>query len=654
MKAPGGSRKKFAFRRRVLLAGWILAGLGLLARAGQVQVVEGETWRELAEKQHRRSLEIAAPRGSILDRDGGALALSHERYRVSLAPGELADPAAVRRGFVSALGLQEGEARRLVESGRPWIVLPGRYPPSAREQLRGLRGVYLERELERLYPHGDLARGTLGRVRDGVGAGGVEQVLDSVLAGHPGREVQARDNAGRAIPGESYVVQEPKAGGDIVLTLDLDLQEIASEALASAIEETDARGGDLVITDPRSGEVLSMVSLRDGEAAGLSVLHTPYEPGSTLKPFTVAGLLSRKLASLSDVVDAEEGRWRVAGRTLTDLRAHGELTLADALRVSSNIGVAKAARAMTPAQQYENLRDFGFGVPTGIDLPGEASGTLRRPERWSRQSPVSLAIGYEIAVTPLQMAMAYGALANGGWLMEPRIVREVRGPDGRLRERPAPRRIRRVAPTAVTEQISRVLVDVVEDGTGTRARLSSFRVAGKSGTTRAYDRGGGYRQGGYYATFIGFFPAEEPQLVIFVKLEDPEGDYHGGASAAPVTRATLEAILAARQAPLDRRVLVSMARRSAPAASTAAASFASVERGAPEREPGPRPAPSAARGEDVPVPELDGLPLRTAIRRLHAMGLRVRWDGRGSVESVHPPPGHRMAPGDTVRLEGGP
>lgn len=666
-------------RRRVLLAAWLAAGLGLVARAAVVQVVQGDEWEGIAERQHRRSLEIPAARGSILDRDGTPLAVSHERIRVSVAPGEVADGEATADALVRALDLDRRRAERIVASSDPWVVLPGRYPPAVRETLAPLRGVYLEPVLERLRPHGDLAAGALGRTVEGRGAGGIEQAFDTLLAGRPGREIQARDHVGQPIPGESYLVQAPRAGGEVVLTLDLDLQEIGREALARAVDETGARGGDLLITDPRSGEILTMVSLREDGGSALTAIHSPYEPGSTLKPFTVAGLLARDLVSLRDTVDAEGGRWRAAGRTLADVEPHDRISVGDALRVSSNIGIAKAASAYTPAQQYETLRDFGFGVPTGIELAGEASGTLRRPERWSRQSPVSLAIGYEVSVTPIQMAMAYGALANGGWLMEPRLVREVRGPDGARVESSSPRRVRRVIPEGVARRIGSALVDVVEDGTGTAARLSTFRVAGKSGTSRAYATDGGYEEGGYFASFVGFFPADDPQLVVFVKLDRPEGTYYGGATAAPVTRATLEAILAARRAPLDRSALVSLARRVDAPGTVRSARLASravrattdpgearrltvasaADAGPVERVEGrrvePRPVPSGAATEavgPVPVPDVSGLPLRVAVRRLHSLGLRVRWDGAGTAGVTEPPAGARVEAGDTVRIGG--
>ena len=337
------------------------------------------------------------------------------------------------------------------------------------------------------------------------------------------------------------------------------------------------------------------------------------------------------------------------------------MTLAHALQISSNVGVAKAAGVMTPAVQYQILRDFGLGAPTGVGLAGEVKGTLRRPRDWSGQSAVSLAIGYEVSVTPLQMAMAYGALANGGRLMEPRLVKEIRDANGEVLVRYRPRVVRQVVSPAVTREIAHVLVSVVEDGTGTQAWLPTFSVAGKSGTTRAWSDGG-YQAGDYFASFVGFFPAEDPQLVVLVKLDRPRGTYYGGAAAAPVTRATMEAILAAQQTPLNRRALAQVARARDGAAFPdgpprrgdrgAAVSFASltVPAGA---LPSTTATPWPGLGDPlvrVTVPDVLGLPARSAARRLHELGLRVMWEGSGAVSSTSPSPGSRLVPGDTVRL----
>ena len=635
-------------RRRVLLGAWLLAGSVLLARAGVVQVLQGAHWEAVALAQHRKPLEVPAPRGTILDRNGNPMVASFERYRVEVAPRELAPGSrdSVVALLASELDLSPRTVGSIRDTARKWVTVPGRYPPHVREPLQNLRGVYLTRQLNRFYPHESLARGVLGSVIDRRGRGGIEEGFEDHLQGRPGREVQARDSEGRPIPGQSYLVQPPVAGGDVVLTLDRDLQEIGREALRAAVDRTGARGGDLLISSPTTGEILAMVSLRNGSPAGLTGITTPYEPGSTLKPFTVAGLLKHGLASLTDSVETEEGWWRVEGRTLVDVHAHGTITLADALRVSSNVGIARMARALSPGQQYQILRDFGFGSPTGIPIPGEAPGKLRRPGEWSAQSPASLAIGYEISVTPLQMVMAYGALANGGKLMEPRLVREMRDPSGRVIHRTEPRVVRRVIPSSITRKLAPVLREVVEDGTGTQARLATFAVAGKSGTSRAYATNGGYAAGGHYASFVCFFPVDDPQLVVYVKLERPEGAYYGGATAAPVTRATMEAILAARQAPIDREAVASPIRQQPRTSPLPGAQFASTFSSSlpPARTPRAQHPPETG----APVPDVSGLPPRLAVRHLHAQGLRVLLTGPGPVNGTRPPPGARLTPGDTV------
>jgi len=655
-RRKGVVENRVKVRRRVLLGCWLLSGALIVARAVQIQVVQGPFWREQAARQHHTSVEIAAARGSVLDRSGVELAISRETFRVSVAPGELRDVEAVTRLLAETLGLDEQVVRVVTTSSRAWRVFSKAFPPSVREALDTISGVYLDREYRRVYLQGDLARGLLGFMRGGEAFGGIEQVYDAVLRGTEGEAVLARDYTGKPIPGKSVVVEEPQGGGQVVLTLDVDLQEIGRQALTEAIRETGARGGDLLITDPGTGDILALVSISDESTNALSAINTPYEPGSTLKPLTVAGLLQHGLMSLEDVIDTESGSWTVAGRTIEDVsREHGLMTLAHALQISSNVGVAKAAQAMSPAVQYQTLRDFGLGALTGIDLPGESRGRLRLPEEWSSQSPASLAIGYEISITPLQMAMAYGALANGGLLMKPRIVKEIRDSKGRVTERFPPRTVRRAVSPDVARKVSEVLVGVVEDGTGTRARLGTFKVAGKSGTSRAYSDSA-YQTGEYFASFVSFFPAEDPQLVVTVKLDRPQGVYYGGSTAALVTRATMEAVLAARETPIDRQALVAVARaqelvptpvegngREIPPV----ARFALLRLG---EGPGWLEPALPEDGTMARVPDVLGLPVRAAVRRIHEAGLRVEWIGSGAAKQMLPRAGSIVSHGDTVRV----
>jgi cell division protein FtsI (penicillin-binding protein 3) len=638
------------FRRRFLLAGWLLLSLVITARAARVQIVQRSHWREIAQAQHEQAMEVPAPRGTILDRNGNSLVSSAESFKVGVAPQELLPETReeVVALLASELGLSRKTIRDLSDLEKKWVEIQPLYPPRIREPLSDIQGVYLTREWKRSYPYEELARGVLGTMMDDVGRGGIEGGFDDHLRGVSGQEIYARDSRGHAIPGQSILVTPSVSGGDVILTLDRDLQEIGHEALAAAVRETGARGGDLIISDPETGEILSMVSLQAGNSAALSAINSPYEPGSTLKPFTVAGILVNSVAALSDSVYGEEGRWQVGGRTLTDVHPYGDMTLAEALKVSSNVGVAKMAQGLTPSQQYQMLRDFGFGSRTGIEISGEASGTLPHPSDWTRPSPSALAIGYEISVTPVQMAMAYGALANGGKLMEPRLVKELRGPDQEVLFRSEPRVVREVLPESTAREISQVLVDVVEDGTGTKAQLGDFTVAGKSGTTRAYGPEG-YERGKYYSSFVCYFPVEDPQLVVFVKLDRPEGAFYGGATAAPVTRATMEAVLAARQAPIDRGALVPLTRRQPRTSPSPGAHFASSTPTSSPPVRTPR-TPSSKPETGAVVPDVSGLLPRLAVRRLHALGFRVLLEAQGSVSGTKPAPGTTLSLGDTVRV----
>lgn len=641
-------------RRRLLLLGLVAAALVVSARSFQLAVLDRATWRTKAEAQHADTLRVPAPRGTIYDRDGVPLASTREMWMIAIAPGEVADTASVEHALREELGFSVRAARRVFSGGRPWVPLPGRYEANARVALERIEGVHFERTMMRFYPHGTLAAEVLGRVNaSGEVRGGLEVELDSVLAGRSGLAVVRVNSRGRPVPGVMVRVTEPVPGQDVVLTMDADLQEIAQEALADALETTRAESGEMLIADPRTGEILAAVSRTSGRrATAWTAVTSPYEPGSTIKPFTLASLLAEGRAELTDSLFGEDGSYRLNGRTITDVHRYAWLTLREGFLVSSNIIMAKAASRMDPGTQYSRLRDFGFGTPTGISYPSESGGRLRRPSQWSRQSTASLAFGYELSVTPLQLVMAYASIANGGILMEPRLVREVRTRDGRVLHRREPRAVRRVLPQRVAAELRDVMIDAVETGTGREASMGSFKVAGKTGTAR-FSAGGRYQPGAYIATFAGFFPADDPQLVFLVKLDRPRGAYYGGQTAAPVTKATLQAALAAKGIPLNRRAVAQAAESewvTAPAAASAeeatlpvrAATFATFT-----------PGDAAAAGVRAEVPSVEGLLLREAAQRLHAAGFRVRIQGSGRVRDVVPAPGTVADRGTVVRIAAG-
>lgn len=640
-------------RRRLLLAFLVVGSAGLLGRGFQIQVVQGAEWDQRAERQHQERVELPAPRGTIYDRAGVPLATTRERVRVSVAPHEVRDADLVARLLREALGVDAASVRRALDRSRRWVVIPGRYDPSVRSALDRVHGMYLQRELERFHPHGSLGLELVGRVMpDGRALSGLELALDTLLRGEPGYAVVRRDGLGVPIPGALLTVAEPRGGHDVQLTLDLGLQEIAEQALRRAIEEQDAAGGDLIFADPRTGEVLAAASRRQGGAHHWRGVTDPYEPGSTIKPFILAALLDRGLATLADSTFAEHGRMQMGRRTISDVSAHGWLTTAEVLSYSSNVGMVKLAGRMDAATQYAMLRDFGFGTPTGIGYPSESSGRLARPDAWSGYSQASVAMGYEMAVTPLQMTMAFAALGNGGRLLEPRLVREVRSPEGRVVERTRPQEVRRVIRPETAEELGGVLVDAVREGTGRRAGLGEFQVAGKTGTTRVFEDGG-YRTDVYTASFAGFFPARDPQLAFLIKLD--RASQYGGAMAAPVTRSALAAAMAARATPLDRRAVAYSLPR--PAVDGLEAAESSQARWLPPaggpfvfRLAGgaPRPAPETVLA--AAVPDVVGSSARDAAADLHAAGFRVAMEGVGRVRDMEPRAGSVAERGSLVRL----
>ncbi|MGH7545287.1 MAG: penicillin-binding protein, partial [Gemmatimonadota bacterium] len=603
-----------------------------------------------------RRVALPAPRGAILDRAGRPIALSRETYRLSVAPRELRDRGAARRALQEVLGLLPTSAARAVDSGRRWVVLPGQITAVEKERLEAKvrAGFYYEPSLERFHAMGNLASGLVGRTSiDGAGLGGVELAFDSLLAGRPGYGVRRRDATGAALSLTVPVVP-PTRGHDIVLTLDTQLQAIAETALDEAIAATEAAGGDVLILEPKTGDLLAAVSRRPERPRVFAVATEPYEPGSTLKPFIAAALLAEGKASLDDRVDTEGGRTRVGSRWIHDEHASESLTLREVLKVSSNVGMVKFAQRLDAETQYAYLRDFGFGTPTGFAWPAESPGVLRRPDRWSALSQASLAMGYEIAVTPLQLAMAYAALANDGTLMRTRLLREVRDASGRTVWRSRPEPVRRVVTPETARRLRGALVEAVSDGTGRAARVASVSIAGKTGTAQRFNSETGYTSGNHTASFVGLIPASEPQWVILIKLDDPKIGYYGGTTAAPVMRLAVRAALAGSDWPappaLGEPVLPdAMAGVAAGRAPASGYTIFALDRPLVRVDDG-----GGERSERIRVPDVRGLNLRAAARRLHELGFRVRMSGSGRVQRVEPEIGSVLPPGTTVTVRAAP
>jgi cell division protein FtsI (penicillin-binding protein 3) len=663
--------------------------LTILGQAVRVQIVQGEGWRVRAQRQQYREKEVPAPRGPILDASGRVLAESREVVRLEVAPREITDAPKLRRGLAAA-GVTREWISRALDRKRAWVTIPGRFVALEVASLSALRGVYTTPVSLRSYAMSDGARAIIGRVdANGKPVDGLELALDSVLSGTPGSSTLLRDVRGSSMQSPSRPGIPARPGNAVRLTINQELQEISERALGDAVSAMQADGGDIVILDPHSGEVLAMASRRAGGATGsASAITEPFEPGSTMKPFIAAGLLQRGRVTDRDSVDTGDGVIKIAGREIHDEHRIGRAPLSEVLRWSSNVGIVKFAQRFTPREQFETLRDFGFGTATGVTYPSEANGTLREPARWSQQSAASLAIGYEIAATPLQLASAYAVFANGGKLLEPSLVKEIRAPDGRVTYRHEPRVVRQVIPPGVADRMRVMLMNVVENGTAVQADISNYLMAGKTGTPRR-TVGGRYAAMQYNPNFVGLFPGDRPQYVIVVKLTNPSGTYYGGTTAAPVTKAVLQAAIAARDAALDRGKLASAVHPASSVPSPSAIAPAphesseragtqlalrtdTVDAGTSAGRERPREAdyvpdePIVVKLPQIaariappatprPVPDVRGMSLREAVRSLHSAGFRVqlgRMGPPGASEIISSPSAGSIAPaGSMVRLQ---
>jgi cell division protein FtsI (penicillin-binding protein 3) len=645
-------------RIAVVQLAFLVGVIGILARAAQLQLVQGERWTEQARHQRTERAVLPARRGAIYDRNGVPLAISQEFYHVGLAPNELTDRTRAIGLLARHLGIPRPQLQRDLRARKRWIYFHGPFTATQVQPLRAINGIHITGDFQRFYPSRSLARPIIGGLSPDttMGAAGLELSLDSILVGQPGEAVLLKDRAGRRYDSPARLVREPVPGNDVVLTLDAELQEIAERGLDDALSEMKAEGGDVVFLDPTSGELLALASRQRG-SSGLrsiraSTFTDPFEPGSTAKLFTAAALLVHGRVNAADAVFSEGGRWSMpitsSGRTrvITDVhKTTGNLTLARTIQVSSNVAMAKFSSRLLPEEQYEMLRDFGFGTPTGAEFPSESRGRLARPDKWQPMyTRASMAMGYEFGVTPVQLAAAYGAIANNGLLLTPTLVREIRDPAGEVLYRHKTEPVRRVVPPDIAAQLREFMKGAVgEGGTGGNAQLANYSLLGKTGTAVRFE-GGRYVTGEYTASFAALFPADNPRLVVVVKIDNPTGKYYGGLTAAPVTRTMLQQALASRRIGIDRTRLTRPDSRSThPQPAAAAASASRVVLSWPYR-------PDRESRSALLMPDVAGQPVREAALALHRLGLRVDLRGVGQVSRTLPAAGQSTTPGSSVTV----
>jgi cell division protein FtsI (penicillin-binding protein 3) len=616
------------------LAAWALV---VLARLVQVQLVQHDYYVAKAQRQQEHTLALNPVRGAILDRHGRVLAESVSAESIYADPSLLADRAAAAKALAAALHqpLRELEGKLRSNAGFVWIARQLPLSEAAEVKKLKLDGVYFLEEHRRSYPRESLAANVIGYAGvDGHGLAGIEHSFDSYVRGKAGKVTLLRDarRSNYLVGGEG--ANRPTDGNDVVLTIDSVVQFIAERALARAVDKYHAAGGSVTVMDPRDGTVLAMASAPTfdpnhfgdyGPAAWRNRgVQDMYEPGSTFKIITASAGLEEGVVTPSQILDCANGALSIGNVTIHEHghNRYGLISFEDVMIHSSNIGAVRVGLALGQGRFYNWIRRFGFGERTGIQLPGEASGLVRRMERWSQLSNASMSFGQEIGVTPLQLTAAVAAVANGGVRLPPRLVDRVVDGKGNLVYRPAKAEPVRVMSERTSAVLNEILKAVVARGTGQPAALAEHVVAGKTGTAQKADHGI-YSADKVVASFVGYVPADRPRLVILAVIDEPKGAQYGGTVAAPVFKEVAESTLRylgvppslpARTIGVGSAMLAAFSHDAAPAGRT----------------------PSAAH---APVPDLRGLDLRAAVARAVAGGLAVRVVGSGVVQSQIPEPG---------------
>lgn len=515
---------------------FMLCSVALIARAVNLQVMETDFLQGQGKARYLREVTIASTRGVITDRNGEPLAVSTPVDSVWVHPGQLLEyPENIKplAGLLKA-NPEEMERKLTQRSGKEFVWLRRRLNPDVAEEIRKLNipGVNLQKEYRRFYPAGEVTSHVIGFTNiDDVGQEGLELAYDSWLAGSPGSKRVIKDRKGQTVE-EVELVKESVPGNDLHLTIDKRLQYLAYRELKSTVLQHGARSGSVVVLDVDTGEVLAMVNQpsynpndpgHDTDGMRNRAVTDVVEPGSVMKPIAIASVLENGIAAPTTPVETAPGYTVISGHTIRDHNNYGLLDVTGVLTKSSNVGVTKLALQLEPEQMWDTYSRFGFGEATGTGFPGESAGVLRNHRRWRRLEQATISYGYGVSATPLQLAQAYAAIANGGKLRQPAFIEGSHNPP-----------ISAIDPE-VAHEVAKMLETVPTPlGTGSRARVTNYRIAGKTGTSHKASASG-YAAARYVSSFAGFGPASNPRLVCVVVINDPTGDeYYGGLVAAPL------------------------------------------------------------------------------------------------------------------------
>ena len=609
----------------------------VVVRLAWVQLLEGRAWADKAREQLQESRVLQTPRGTIYDRAGKELAISHMAKSLYANPREIVEPDKLAKLMAPVLQMNEATLRDRLKVKGDFIWLKRTLEPAeyqrvaeiiAKEKIRGLD--FLE-ESRRVYPNDMLAAHILGFVgTDDKGLAGIEREMDSTLRGKVHQQILDTDSKGIPIFKSIFAFSKPKAGQSIYLTIDSAIQFAVEQALDNAIARTKAQAATMIVMNPKTGEILAMASrpafnpntffrFSDQEWRNRSV-SSIYEPGSTFKSIVTAAAFQEKVVTAQEVFN-DTGALDVGGRVIKnwDGGSYGKMPFSDYVKWSINTGFAAVAQRMGGARMLKYSELFGFGKASGIELPGEEDGMLLSLKAMQPSDVATMGIGQAVAVTPIQLITAVSALANDGKLLKPHIIKEIRDSDGLLVSYSSPQVIRQAVSPEVAREVAGLMEKVLTDGGGKKAQVSGYRFAGKTGTAeRLRDNGNGYDPGRYIASFVGFGPLEDVQLAGLVVIDSPAGLYYGGEIAAPVFSEVMNQVVRI----LGLRPSEALPAFQAPKPSTPAAP-------APQNISVLVQPPAAMPPGKFAMPDVTGRTIREAALMLNQAGLSLIPEGGG-------------------------
>jgi len=643
------SDKKWIRFRIYLVAIFFIIGLGAnVLRAYQLQVLKRGELNALALSGYKDVVPLPPKRGTIYDRDGHELAVSVEVGSIYANPRQIENKKLTAGHLALSLDESSKDILKLLEKDSAFVWVKRRVSPETINRIRSfdLKGIGFTTETRRYYPGKDIAGHLLGFAGyDNQGLEGIEKFYDDVLKGPEETLIQMRDAVGRP-----FYISEPEGDGqdmkNLVLTIDKDIQYKAQEALEAEIKKRGAKGGQCVVMDPDTGEILAMAlapSFNPNIFNEFSssdwrnrIITDCYEPGSVIKAFLLAVAFEDSLITSNTLFNCENGEYFIGGRTIHDTKKHGILSASDIVVLSSNIGAVKIGQKVGYERFYETLRGFGFGEKTGVDLLGERSGFVRSPESSKEIDKANTFFGHGLSVTSLQLAAAMSSIANGGRLMRPYLVKEMTDQSGNIVKKNEPEMIRRILSEGTTRKVTRVLEDVVsEKGTAEMAAIAGYRVAGKTGTSQKVDeQTGTYSHQDFVSIFVGFVPANDPEMVILVMVDEPKEVTYGGLVTGPVFSEVGKWALNNMRVKPDLKVASSDTARTDRSANKTGAKSSVVRRPIVEK--------AEEKGSLAGVPDFTGRTMREVLQKGRMLGVNVVVEGTGTAVAQSPEAGSSL------------